>query len=129
MKLHNLLYEQAIKLRQIPEYETDFGKGYDSSLVNGNALFYEILVDPLNNKVGELEYGIVDDKSIEIISIHVNKEHRGKGIAQKAIGELVRATGKKNIIVLVAPSSIKFWKKFGFQPWSEKKGYYTKTFA
>jgi RimJ/RimL family protein N-acetyltransferase len=125
--LLKILFEQIIGLKSVEEYETDFGTSYSSKYVKGPHRFFNI-VAPVNHKVGEMEYGDVDDNTVEIISIHIDKIHRGKNFGPQAINELVKLTRKKIVIVRAAPSSRKFWQKMGFTPMTKVTDYYTKTF-
>lgn len=128
MTLTEALYKTGITLKPIEPYASDFGPSYKSPYVKGSNKFYEMIVPIMSTKVGEIEYGDVDNNTIEIISIHINSKHRGKGLGQQAITQLVRLTNKKTVIAMAAPSSKMFWKKFGFAPMPGAKDYFTKTF-
>lgn len=130
ISLINLLFEQVeINLKPIEEYESDFGKSYNTPFIKGPHKFFEMLAQ-YNTKVGEIEYGDVDNDTIEIVSIHIDKMHRGKGFGRLALQQLMRATNKKTAILKAASSSKRFWKKMGFVPLQNKEvtSYYTKTF-
>ena len=125
ISLKHILVEQLVRLKPIEEYESDFGKSYASPYVKGPHKFYEMIVD-ITTKAGEIEYGDVDDNTLEIISIHIDKMHRGKSYGRYAFTELMKATGKKKAILKAAPSSRKFWKNLGFQPMQGTPDYYFK---
>lgn len=128
MKIANLLYEQIIKLKPIPEGESMFKSSYNSPYVKGPTKFFEIIIDPMNNVVGEIEYGDVDENTFELLSIHLVKEHRGKGFGAQAVNKLVQTLNKKGVILISSPSSKKFWKKLGFEPMNKVTSYLTKTY-
>lgn len=125
--LLNILFEQIIGLKSIEEYQSDFGTSYLSKYIKGPHKFFNI-VAPVNHKVGEVEFGDVNDNAVEIISIHIDKLHRGKNFGPQAVNELVRLTGKKMVILKVTPSSKKFWQRMGFTPMTGVMNYYTKNF-
>lgn len=128
MLLSEILYKTGITLKPIQAAESDFGESYRSPFVKGPHKFYSIHVFTGATKVGEIEYGDVDENTIEIISIHVNKVHRGKGFAQSAIDQLLDIVKKNNVILKAAPTSKKFWTKFGFKPTTIAKDYYAKNY-
>jgi RimJ/RimL family protein N-acetyltransferase len=128
MKLSSLLKEQVIKLKPIQSGESMYGNAYTSKFVKSPTKFFEILVDPLNNVIGEVEYGDVDDNTFEILSIHINKEHRGKNFGAQTANALVNTLHKKRVILMASPTSRKFWKRLGFEPMSNVTGYFTKTY-
>ena len=125
--LLNILFEQIIGLKSIEEYQSDFGTSYLRKYIKGPHKFFNI-VAPVNHKVGEMEYGDVDNNTVEIISIHIDKLHRGKNFGPQAVNELVKLTRKKIVILRAAPSSRKFWQRMGFTPMAGVTDYYTKTF-
>ena len=127
ISLFRLLSEALITLKPIEEFQSEFGSSYKSKFVEGPHLFFELVV-AVNEVVGEIEYGLVDENTIEVISIHVHKEHRGKYYAGDAINALAHVLHQKTIIVMVTPSSKKFWTKLGFTPLKGENKYYTKTF-
>lgn len=127
VSLLNILFEQIIGLKSVEEYQSDFGTSYLSKYVKGPHKFFNI-VAPVNHKVGEMEYGDVDNNTVEIISIHIDKLHRGKNFGPQAVNELVKLTRKKIVILRAAPSSRKFWQRMGFTPMAGVTDYYTKTF-
>ena len=127
ISLVRLLSEQFVTLKPIEPSESDFKSSYHSPYVKGSTEFFKLIV-PVNTEVGELEYGVVDDTTIELISIHIAKVHRGKRYATDAVNALGHSLKQKTIILLAAPSSKKFWMKLGFQPMPDAKGYFTKTF-
>lgn len=127
VSLLNMLFEQIIGLKSVEEYQSDFGTSYLSKYVKGPHKFFNI-VAPVNHKVGEMEYGDVDNNTVEIISIHIDKLHRGKNFGPQAVNELVKLTRKKIVILRAAPSSRKFWQRMGFTPMAGVTDYYTKTF-
>lgn len=129
ISLSRLLCEQVeINLNPIEEYESDFGKSYNTPFIKGPHKFFEMLAQ-YNTKVGEIEYGDVDPDTLEIVSIHIDKQHRSKGFGRLALTKLMQVTGKKTAILKAAPSSKKFWKKAGFVPMRGKQvtSYFTKT--
>jgi len=128
MKIANLLYEQIIKLKPISQGESMFKSSYNSPHVKGPTKFFEIIIDPMNNVVGEIEYGDVDDNTFELLSIHLEKEHRGKGFGAQAVNKLVQTLNKKRVILTSSPSSKKFWKRLGFEPMNKVTSYLTKTY-
>jgi hypothetical protein len=125
ISLKHILVEQLVRLKPIQEYESDFGESYPSPYVKGPHKFYEMIV-AITTKAGEVEYGDVDEDTLEIISIHIDKMHRGKGYGRLAFTELMKATGKKRAILKAAASSRKFWKSLGFQPLKGSSDYYFK---
>lgn len=127
ISLTRLIAEQFITLKPIQSSESDFKSSYNSPFIKGSTEFFK-LVAPVNTIVGELEYGVVDDNTIEIVSIHIDKLHRGKRYAADAINALGHSLKQKTILLLAAPSSKKFWAKLGFKPMPDVKGYFTKTF-
>jgi ribosomal protein S18 acetylase RimI-like enzyme len=116
---------EGLILKPIQEYESDFGTSYKSQFVNTPHKFLEISI-PVNTKAGEIEYGLVDDNTIEIISIHINKDHRGKGYGEQAIAEMFRRLKPAKIILKAAPSSRKFWRKLNFKPMQNVPNYFEK---
>ena len=127
LSLKRLLFEQGVVLKPIQPAESDFGPGYDSSFVKGEEKYMKILM-PVNTEVGELQYGETGPKSIEIISIHFNKEHRGKGYGSQAINALVQMLNLKQIITQPSPSSKAFWRRIGFGPMQGDSRYFIKQF-
>ena len=127
VSLLNILFEQIIGLKSVEEYQSDFGTSYLSKYVKGPHKFFNI-VAPVNHKVGEIECGDVDNNTVEIISIHIDKLHRGKNFGPQAVNELIKLTRKKIVILRAAPSSRKFWQRMGFTPMAGVTDYYTKTF-
>ena len=128
MKLYNLLQEQVIELKPLQSGRSLYGKAYTSKFVKGPTKFFEIVIDPLNNVIGEVEYGDVDDETFEILSIIINKEHRDKNFGAQTVNALVNLLNKRKVILMASPSSRKFWKKMGFEPMPKVTGYFTKTF-
>ncbi len=128
MKLSSLLKEQVIKLKPLQSGESLYGKAYDSKFVKGPTKYFEILVDPLNNVIGEVEYGDIDEDTFEILSIHINKEHRGKNFGAQTVNALVNLLNKRKVILMASPTSRKFWKRLGFEPMSKVTSYFTKTY-
>lgn len=127
ISLKRLLSEQAVVLKPIQPEESDFGPGYGSSYVKGEEKYMEILV-PVNTKVGEIQYGETDPESIEIISIYLDKDHRGKGYGPQAINALVKMLNLKQIIALPSASSKPFWRRIGFGPMQGDPRYFIKQF-
>jgi len=127
ISLKRLLSEQAVVLKPIQPEESDFGPGYDSSYVKGEEKYMEILV-PVNTKVGEIQYGETGPESVEIISIYLNKDHRGKGYGPQAINALVEMLNLKQIIALPSASSKPFWRRIGFGPMQGDPRYFIKQF-
>lgn len=129
MKLSEELYKTGLTLKPMagPDW---FEEGYNSPYVKGPHKYYGIhsFIDAV--KVGEIEYGDVDENTIEIISIFVLPMFRGRGYAQQAINQLVDIAKKKTVILMYSPSSKKFWNKFGFTPLQGaiSSKYLTKTF-
>lgn len=99
-------------------------KSYTSKFINGPHLHIDIFDDSI--KVGEIEFGIVNEDTIELISIHIDTKHRGHGYSDKSLNLLIDKTGAKSIILKSAPSSKRFWKKMGFTPIKGEKDYYKK---
>ena len=127
ISLLGFLTEGVVRLEPTEEYQTEFGKSYGSKFVKGEHKFFTI-IGMLNTPLGEIEYGSVDDDTIEIISIHVKKEFRGEGVAPQAIKMLMQTLGKKTLIAHYSPTSKKFWLKNGFTPMQGAPKYVTKTF-
>jgi ribosomal protein S18 acetylase RimI-like enzyme len=99
-------------------------KSYTSKFINGPHLHIDIFDDSI--KVGEIEWGKVDVDTIELISIHIDAKHRGRGYANKSLNLLIDKTGAKSIILKSAPSSKRFWRKMGFTPIMGERDYYKK---
>lgn len=127
LSLKRLLSEQGVVLKPIQPAESDFGPGYGSSYVSGEEKYMDILV-PVNTKVGEIQYGETGPESIEIISIYLNKEHRGKGYGAQAINALVKMLNLKQIMTLPSASSKSFWRKIGFGPMQGDPRYFIKQY-
>ena len=125
--LLSLLTEGVVRLEPTEEYQTEFGKSYGSKFVKGDHKFFTI-IGMLNTPAGEIEYGEVDDDTVEIISIHVKKAFRGEGVAPQAINMFMQAVAKKTLIVHYTSTSKKFWLKNGFTPLYGVANYVTKTF-
>jgi len=129
MNLSEVLYKTGITLKPMagPDW---FKRGYGSSYIKGPHKYYSIhtFIDAV--KVGEIEYGVVDNDTIEIISVFIKPMFRKRGYAQQAINQLVDITKKKTVILMPSSSSKVFWKKFGFTPLQgvESTKYLTKTF-
>lgn len=117
---------QTIILSPIEEYQSDFGTSYHSQFLKTPHKFLDI-VAPVNTKVGEVEYGMVDNKTMEIISIHIDKDHREKGYGNQAVALLFKQFKPSKIILKAAPSSRKFWKTLNFQPMQGVSSYFEKT--
>ena len=77
-------------------------------------------------KVGDIEWGQVDDQTIELISIHIDNKYRGKNDATKSLELLIDKTNAKIVILKSAPSSRRFWRKMGFEPIKGERDYYKK---
>ena len=116
---------ESVVLKPINANDSDFGESYYSKFVKGSHKFFSIMAGA--DKVGEVEYGDVDDNTFEIISIHLDKQFRGKGYGQMAFAELGKVLKKNTVILKAAPSSRKFWKKLGFEPMAGVSSYFTKT--
>lgn len=127
ISLKSLLSEQTVVLKPIEAAESDFGPGYGSPHVKGNEKYMDILV-PINTKVGEIQYGETGPESIEIISIHIDKLHRGKGYGVQAVNELAKTLNLKQIIALPSASSKPFWRRIGFGPMQGDPRYFIKQF-
>ena len=101
----------------------DFGESYYSKFINGERKFFNIQ-DEDGHKVGEIEYGNVDNDTIEIVSIYVDPRERGKNYGYDAFKEIVRKLENPNVILKAAPSSRGFWRKLGFEPMAGHKDYF-----
>jgi predicted GNAT family acetyltransferase len=129
IKLSEELYKTGLTLKLMagPDW---FKQAYNSPYVKGPPKFYGIhsFIDAV--KVGEIEYGDVDDNTIEIVSIFVLPMFRGRGYAQQAVNQLINITKKKTVMLMPSSSSKVFWKKFGFTPLqgASSSKYLTKTF-
>lgn len=128
ISLFEILNKTGISLRPIEEFESDFGKSYTSPLIKGGNKFFEIVIYLFKTKVGEIEYGQVDPETIEVISIHIDKNQRGKRYGEEAIAALVLETKAKRVILKAAPSSKVFWKKLGYKPITDTPNYFQKLY-
>jgi hypothetical protein len=126
ISLFEILNKTGVSLKPIEEYESDFGKSYTSPFVKGGNKFYEIITYIFKTKVGEIEYGQVDPDTIEVISIHINKDERSKRYGEQAITALTQETKSKHVIIKAAPSSRPFWKKLGYKPMPNTPNYFEK---
>jgi len=116
-------FNEGVKLQSTET--SDFGVSYDSKFIISNHNFFNILNDN-DEKVGEIEWGQVDDKTIEIVSIHIDKKFRGRNYGVDAFNSMVDILEVNNVILKAAPSSKPFWRKLGFLPIKGYKDYYKK---
>lgn len=72
--------------------------------------------------------GKVDDETIEIISIYIDKDKRGNNFGLDAMDLLIKQTGSKRVILKSAPSSRKYWKHLGYEKIKGTNDYFEKYF-
>lgn len=112
-----------LTLVSIKEDGSLFGTSYYSKYVRGDHKFLTIQ-SSINGNVGELEYGMVDNNTVEIISVFIRKEFRGERYGKSSINEFIRILKNPKIILKVTPQSKSFWVRMGFKPMSGTKDYY-----
>ena len=112
-----------ITLLSIKESGSMFGSSYYSIYVDDVHRFFSIN-SSVNGIVGEIEYGIVDSKTVEIISIFIENKFRGEKYGKIALNEFIRILKNPKIILKVTSKSKSFWVKMGFKPMSGSKEYY-----
>lgn len=113
-----------LTLISIKEDGALFGTSYSSKYVRGDHKFLTIQ-SSVNGHAGEIEYGIVDDSTVEIISIYIRKEFRDKKYGKAALNEFLRIFKNPKIILKVTSQSKRFWMHMGFKPMAGTKDYYT----
>ena len=127
IKLTSLLSEYTIQLKPVEAHQTKFGKAYNSPLINGPHKYYLITVTNRHGVVGEIEYGDVDDNTLEVVSIHLDRLQRGKNYGAEAFSLLMETEHKSKAVLMVTPTSKKFWMKLGFTPMKDgPTNYYEK---
>jgi ribosomal protein S18 acetylase RimI-like enzyme len=104
---------------------SEFGVSYSSKFIISEHKFFDIINED-GYKVGEIEWGQVDNETIEIVSIHIDKNFRGRNYGVGAFESLVRTLDVNNVILKAATSSKPFWRKLGFLPISGVRDYYKK---
>jgi RimJ/RimL family protein N-acetyltransferase len=101
-------------------------KSYSSPFITGEHFTYDIIDN--DTRVGDIEWGEVDGETIEIISIHIEKEYRGKNYGLEATNLLIKETGSKRVILKSAPSSKKYWRHLGYEKIKGTIDYFEKYF-
>ncbi len=101
-------------------------KSYASDFIKGEHQYYLIEVD--GSEVGSIEYGEVDKETIEIISIHIEKQYRSNNYGLEALNLLLKKTNSKRVILKSAPSSRRYWKKLGYEKVKGRNDYFEKYF-
>jgi hypothetical protein len=104
---------------------SEFGVSYSSKFIISEHKFFDIINED-GRKVGEIEWGQVDNETIEIVSIHIDKKFRGKNYGVDAFESLVKTLDVNNVILKSATSSKPFWRKLGFLPMIGTRDYYKK---
>lgn len=99
---------------------------YSSPFIKGEHFNYNIIDNGLI--VGNIEWGRVDDMTIEIISIYIKKDMRGKNYGLDAMNLLIKQTGSQRVILKSAPSSKKYWKHLGYEKIKGTSDYFEKYF-
>lgn len=103
--------EKRVSIKPISEEESEYGISYNGGVV-GEHYFYSI-IDDFGKKQGEIEWGYVDDKTVELISISVI--YRDNGIGSKAFNKFEESlSGIDKIILMNTKKSKKYWTKMGF---------------
>jgi hypothetical protein len=92
-----------VKLKKLKPSESKFGASFDGKSPTD---FYDISYN--NEYAGELEF---DPEKSEILSIYVNGDLRGLGIAPQVINQLYDIYKIDKIYAWSAKSSLRFWKK------------------
>lgn len=92
-----------VKIKKIKPSESKFGASFDGKAPTD---FYDIFFN--SEYAGELEF---DTDKNEILSIYVNGDLRGNGIAQSVINQLFDVYEIDKIYAWSAKSSLRFWKK------------------
>ena len=130
MKYIKTIYEfinesisDKLTLISIKEDGSLFGTSYYSKYVRGDHKFLTIQ-SSINGSVGEIEYGIVDNDTVEIVSVFIRKEFRGGKYGKSTLNEFKRILKNPKIILKVTPQSKSFWTHMGFRPMSGTKDYY-----
>lgn len=116
-------FNEGISLQSTDKSE--FGISYNSKFIISDHKFFDIINED-GYKVGEIEWGQVDNETIEIVSIHIDKKFRGKNYGVDAFESLVKTLDVNNVILKAATSSKPFWRKLGFLPISGVRDYYKK---
>ena len=104
---------------------SEFGVSYSSKFIISEHKFFDIINED-GYKVGEIEWGQVDNETIEIVSIHIDKKFRGRNYGVDAFESLIKTLEVNNVILKAATSSKPFWRKLGFLPISGVRDYYKK---
>lgn len=99
-----------MNLLKITEKQSMFGKSY-SSIYATDRQFFKIHVGV---NVGEIEIGNIDEDSLELFSMYINGDERGKGYGKEAFLKMLDYF-KKDVILMADKDSLKFWKKMGFK--------------
>lgn len=111
-----------IVLKNIPVSKSMFGRGYSSPYLENKSKFLQI-VSSVDGLIGEFEWGVVDNNTVEIISMFIEKKFRGNKRGRKSFEQFVSDINK-SVILKVTKQSKGYWTHMGFKLIDGTKDYY-----
>lgn len=89
--------------------------------INDDKLFHDILLN--QEKIGEVEITIKNNKYLTLHKILINEEYRGIGYGDDIMNQIIDYSNNHNLIIVLTPDSVWGSSKKKLTDWYKKLGF------